>query len=52
MAGMYIGPWGKDFHKPTERVYKEDLYMRTPKILGVAITELLRNDKKHVKICI
>ena len=26
MAGINIGPWGKDFHKLTERVYKEDLY--------------------------
>ena len=30
MAGINIGPWGKDFHKLTERVYKEDLYERTP----------------------
>lgn len=42
MAGMNIGPWGKDFHKLTERVYKEDLYVRTPQILDTAITELLR----------
>ena len=29
MPCMNIGPWGKDFHKMTERVYKEDLYYRT-----------------------
>ena len=44
MAGMNIGPWGKDFHKLTERVYKEDLYARTPRILDAAIAELLKND--------
>ena len=31
---------GKDFHKLTERVYKEDLYERTPHILDHAITLL------------
>ena len=41
MAGINIGPWGKDFHKLTERVHKEDLYERTPKILDSAIRELL-----------
>lgn len=42
MAGINIGPWGKDFHKLTERVYKEDLYERTPRILDAAIGELLK----------
>lgn len=37
-----IGPWGKDFHKLTERVYKEDLYERTPEILDFAVRETLR----------
>ena len=37
MAGINIGPWGKDFHKLTERVYKEDLFVRTPHILDHAI---------------
>lgn len=41
MAGINIGPWGKDFHKLTERVYKEDLYERTPHILDAAIKMLL-----------
>ncbi len=41
MAGLNVGPWGKDFHKLTERVCKEDLYERTPKILDAAIRELL-----------
>ena len=42
MPCINIGPWGKDFHKMTERVYKEDLYHRTPVILNKAITELLK----------
>lgn len=41
MAGINIGPWGKDFHKITERVRKEDLYVRTPAILDKAIRTLL-----------
>ena len=41
MAGINIGPWGKDFYKLTERVFLEDLYDRTPHILDHAITLLL-----------
>lgn len=36
-----IGPWGKDHHKFTERVYKPDLYERTPALLECAIDYLL-----------
>lgn len=42
MAGINIGPWGKDFHKLTERVSKEDLYARTPRILDAAVRDLLK----------
>ncbi len=38
-----IGPWGKDFHKMTERVNKEDLYVRTPMIINKAISLILGN---------
>ena len=41
MPCVNIGPWGKDFHKLTERVYKEDLYERTPAILDLAIRQIL-----------
>lgn len=41
MPCVNIGPWGKDFHKLTERVLKEDLYERTPAILDYAIHEML-----------
>lgn len=37
MPCINIGPWGKDFHKMTERVLKEDLYVRTPRIIAEAI---------------
>jgi arginine utilization protein RocB len=33
MRGINIGPWGKDFHKPSERVLREDLLHRTPLIV-------------------
>lgn len=41
MPCINIGPWGKDFHKLTERVYKEDLYERTPAILDFAVKSVL-----------
>lgn len=43
MPSMNIGPWGKDFHKLTERVYKPDLYVRTPTLLERAIQMILNN---------
>jgi len=36
-----IGPWGKDLHKFTERVFKTDLIERTPQLLESAIDYLL-----------
>jgi arginine utilization protein RocB len=36
-----IGPWGKDLHKFTERVYKLDLCERTPVLLECAIDYVL-----------
>jgi arginine utilization protein RocB len=41
MPCINIGPWGKEYHKLTERVYKEDLFHRTPEILHFAISTLL-----------
>ena len=34
---LNIGPWGKDFHKNTERVYLPDLCERTPALVQEAI---------------
>lgn len=42
MPCINIGPWGKDFHRITERVLKEDLYDRTPKIINKAISVILK----------
>jgi arginine utilization protein RocB len=39
-----IGPWGKDLHKFTERVFKTDLCERTPQLLESAIDYLLAAD--------
>ena len=36
-----IGPWGKDLHKFTERVFEKDLVERTPALLESAIDYLL-----------
>lgn len=41
MPCINIGPWGKEYHKLTERVYKEDLFHRTPELLHFAISSLL-----------
>ncbi|MCQ4638293.1 M20/M25/M40 family metallo-hydrolase [Anaerovorax odorimutans] len=41
MPCMNIGPWGKDFHKLTERVCREDLFERTPRIINKAVSLLL-----------
>ncbi|MCL1896609.1 MAG: M20/M25/M40 family metallo-hydrolase [Clostridiales bacterium] len=41
MPCINIGPWGKDFHKLSERVCKADLYGRTPALLAKAIELLL-----------
>ena len=43
MPCVNIGPWGKDFHKLTERVYKEDLYQRTPQIVRFAIEHIFNS---------
>ncbi|MBO4838289.1 MAG: M20/M25/M40 family metallo-hydrolase [Lachnospiraceae bacterium] len=41
MPCLNIGPWGKDFHKLTERVLKQDLLERTPRILHFAVEYIL-----------
>ena len=47
MPCINIGPWGKDFHKLTERVLKQDLYERTPAIIRHAIG-LVLNDRSSI----
>jgi arginine utilization protein RocB len=48
MPCLNVGPWGKDFHKLTERVLKEDLFHRSPALLNYAISILLDWDTKDL----
>jgi arginine utilization protein RocB len=48
MPCINIGPWGKDFHKISERVLIKDLYERTPGILNHVINYLLQNEENCV----
>jgi arginine utilization protein RocB len=41
MPVMNVGPWGRDIHKYTERVFKEDLINRAPDLMAFAIEEIL-----------
>ena len=36
-----IGPWGKDLHKPTERVFEKDVFERVPEIIYQLIKKVL-----------
>jgi len=41
MPCINIGPWGKDFHRLTERVHKHDLLEATPRLLLEAVRFML-----------
>ena len=41
MPCVNIGPWGKDLHKLTERVYKVDLLNRTPRLIDHVLQNIL-----------
>ena len=41
MAVVNIGPWGKDLHKYTERVFIDDLYRVTPQLVDKMVKEIL-----------
>lgn len=41
MPILNLGPWGKDFHKNTERVYAPDLLERTPELIDLLLKNLL-----------
>jgi len=43
MPVLNIGPWGRDIHKYTERVYVSDLYEKTPKVTDFIIKKLFGN---------
>ncbi len=40
MPCINIGPWGKDFHKLSERVLKTDLLVRTPHLIQCALERI------------
>lgn len=40
MPVLNIGPWGVDLHKYTERVYKEDLFYKTPMFIDLCLSKL------------
>lgn len=42
MPIVNIGPWGKDLHKITERVFTKDVYDRIPNIIKELIEECFR----------
>lgn len=44
MPCINIGPWGKDFHKISERVFKEDLLHRTPAMVLKAIESMFNKE--------
>jgi arginine utilization protein RocB len=47
MPVLNIGPWGKDIHKYTERVYLPDLYMNTPAVTDFIIRKVLGEDSSN-----
>lgn len=42
MPVLNVGPWGKDLHKYTERVFKPDLFENTPKLVDFIIRTVLK----------
>ena len=44
MPVLNIGPWGKDFHKYTERVLMEDLFYHTPRLIDKTIKTILQHN--------
>ncbi len=43
MDVVNIGPWGKDLHKTTERVYGPDVFERIPTIIIDLVRDLFKN---------
>ena len=41
MPVVNIGPWGKDFHKYTERALKDDLFYKTPRLIDFVVSKVL-----------
>lgn len=45
MPVLNLGPWGKDLHKTTERVYADDVFERIPNIIIDLILEIKEIDQ-------
>ncbi|HAE42219.1 MAG TPA: hypothetical protein DCG34_04780 [Clostridiales bacterium] len=43
MPVINLGPWGKDLHKITERVYTKDVYERMPYLMKALIVKCLQD---------
>lgn len=43
MPVINVGPWGRDLHKYTERVWREDLFYKTPQLIDIFVRDLLNN---------
>lgn len=41
-----IGPWGKDYHKRAERVYKDDVFNLVPKLITEVIHYILKSEEE------
>ena len=49
MDCINIGPWGKDFHRPAERVFKQDLVQRIPLLIDHVIRSFGENNHSSGK---
>lgn len=43
MPVINVGPFGRDFHKYTERVLKENLFYKTPQLIDLVVRNILNN---------
>ena len=43
MPVINVGPFGRDLHKYTERVWKEDLFYKTPQLIDLVVRNMLNN---------
>ena len=50
MKVVNIGPWGKDLHQRSERVYGPDVFQRMPTILIDLIQEVLSGEEKSAEV--
>jgi arginine utilization protein RocB len=47
MPVLNLGPWGKDLHKSTERVYARDVFVRIPAILKRLVYEIFEYENQE-----